>query len=134
MGTAFGLLGMFESVALAFFPMITGYLVETSETKNEGYSRVGYFFCGVSLIGLLLTVSLYFIDKKSSMILDFINPEEPSDLEKLMVKTVKSESSSSTESDDSDTEEDLRRRTTKSMAQGAGQTQNYILRSQSLGR
>jgi len=49
------------------------------------------------------------------MILDFVNPEEPSDLEKLMVKTVKSESSSSTESDDSDTEEDLRRRATKSM-------------------
>lgn len=34
MGTAFGLLGMFESVALAFFPMLTGYLVETSATKN----------------------------------------------------------------------------------------------------
>lgn len=119
MGTAFGLLGMFESVALAFFPMIAGFLVEGAGEENEaeGYSKVGFFFCGVSLIALLSTMSLYFIDKKSSMKLDFVNPIEPTDLEKLMIKTVRSESSSTTESDEDDEDETdvLKRRVTRSM-------------------
>ncbi|CAD8084472.1 unnamed protein product [Paramecium primaurelia] len=104
-GTAFGLLGMFESVALAFFPIIAGYIVEISEDPQQGYSNVGLFFSGISLFGIIFTLSLYFFDKKSSMILDFVHPEDPSDLEKKMLRTTKSESSSDEEDDDSSDED-----------------------------
>lgn len=66
MGTAFGLLGMLESVALAFFPIIAAFIVETASDKVTGYSNVGYFFCGMSILGALFTISLYFFDKKGS--------------------------------------------------------------------
>ena len=80
-GTAFGLLGMFESISLAFFPILAGYIVDIADEPVEGYSRVSYFFSGVSMLGMLFTLSLYFFDKKSSMILDFVNPEDPTELE-----------------------------------------------------
>lgn len=48
MGTAFGLMGSLESVALATFPLIAATIVEGSPTGEEGYSRVGYFFAGMS--------------------------------------------------------------------------------------
>jgi MFS family permease len=48
MGTAFGLMGSLESVALACFPLIAASIVEAAETKEDGYSRVGYFFAGMS--------------------------------------------------------------------------------------
>lgn len=105
-GTAFGLLGMFESVALAFFPILAGYIVEISDTPEEGYSMVGFFFSGISMMGILFTLSLYFFDKKGSLILDFVNPVEPSSLERMMMKTVKSESSSE-EDESSDEEEEI---------------------------
>lgn len=31
MGTAFGILGMFESMALCSFPIIAGYIVESAD-------------------------------------------------------------------------------------------------------
>jgi hypothetical protein len=46
---------MFESVALAFFPVLAGYIVEISDSPEEGYSRVGFFFCGISIMGILFT-------------------------------------------------------------------------------
>lgn len=73
---------MFESVALAFFPVLAGYIVEISDSPEEGYSRVGFFFCGISIMGIVFTLSLYCFDKKGSLILDFVNPVEPSALER----------------------------------------------------
>lgn len=66
---------------------------------------MGFFFSGMSFFGILFTLTLYFFDKKSSMILDFVNPEDPSDLEKKMLRTTKSESSSDEEEDDSSDED-----------------------------
>jgi hypothetical protein len=47
MGTAFGLMGMLESMALATFPLIAASIVSTSESEEVGYSSVGFFFCGI---------------------------------------------------------------------------------------
>ncbi|CAD8068369.1 unnamed protein product [Paramecium primaurelia] len=105
-GTAFGLLGMFESIALAFFPIIAGYIVEISENPEIGYSNVGFFFSGISFFGIIFTLSLYIFDKKGSIVLDFVNPEDPSELEKQMLRTTKSESSSDEDDDDESSDED----------------------------
>ncbi|CAK74433.1 unnamed protein product (macronuclear) [Paramecium tetraurelia] len=120
-GTAFGLLGMFESVALAFFPILAGYIVELSDNPEIGYSNVGFFFSGISFFGIIFTLSLYFFDKKGSMVLDFVNPEDPSELEKKMLRTTRSESSSDEEDDesseeDSDDDQSKAKRVCKSFA------------------
>lgn len=52
MGTAFGLLGSLESVALATFPLVAGSIVESSSEKVDGYTRVGFFYAGMSNINL----------------------------------------------------------------------------------
>lgn len=54
---------MFTSASMAIFPIIAAYIVENSEEKQVGYSSVGYFFCGVCLLALIFTASLYFFDK-----------------------------------------------------------------------
>lgn len=47
MGTAFGIMGMFESIALAMFPIIAASIVTTSENDSKGYSNVGFFYSGI---------------------------------------------------------------------------------------
>ncbi|CAK59984.1 unnamed protein product (macronuclear) [Paramecium tetraurelia] len=88
-GTAFGILGMFTSTSMALFPILAGYIVEEATSKEEGYSTVGFFYCGVSIFGLIFTISLYFFDKQSSIILDFVNPENPTKEEKEIMKSIK---------------------------------------------
>lgn len=71
MGTAFGLMGSLESIALAGFPLIAASIVTSAKTSEEGYSMVGYFYTGISknlkiwsgVLGLLLSISLFFFDK-----------------------------------------------------------------------
>lgn len=47
MGTAFGLMGMFESIALASFPLIAASIVTSAKDTETGYSNVGYFYFGM---------------------------------------------------------------------------------------
>ena len=47
MGTAFGLMGSLESIALATFPLIAASIVTSSRSDSEGYSRVGFFYAGI---------------------------------------------------------------------------------------
>jgi hypothetical protein len=47
MGTAFGIMGMFESIALASFPIITSSIVSSSKDEAKGYTNVGFFFAGI---------------------------------------------------------------------------------------
>ena len=87
MGTAFGIMGMLESIALATFPIIASSIVTSSDNDQKGYSNVGFFFAGIgkswlfynnlASIALLLGLSLFFFDSKASAFLDFINPEKP---------------------------------------------------------
>lgn len=52
MGTAFGIMGMLESIALATFPVIAASIVTSSESDQKGYSNVGYFFAGIGLLNI----------------------------------------------------------------------------------
>jgi len=47
MGTAFGIMGMLESIALSFFPVIAATIVTSSDDEASGYSNVGFFFAGI---------------------------------------------------------------------------------------
>lgn len=86
MGTAFGLMGMLESVALTIFPLIAANIVKASEIDEVGYSRVGLFYAGMAVFGFIMAISLYCFDRKGSIKLDFINPDEPTEEEKLLLK------------------------------------------------
>ena len=49
MGTAFGILGMFESIALTGFPMIASYIVESADDLSQGYKNMSLFY---SILGI----------------------------------------------------------------------------------
>jgi len=54
MGTAFGLMGMLVSLALASFPLIAASIVVQSASEEEGYSKVGFFYCGMGNFKFLI--------------------------------------------------------------------------------
>ena len=49
---------------------------------------------------MILSFSLFIFDKKNSIVLDFINPENPTDREKLIFKKYNPNLEESDESDD----------------------------------
>ncbi|CAD8168092.1 unnamed protein product [Paramecium octaurelia] len=75
MGTAFGILGMFESIALCFFPIIAGKIVEFADDPQIGYKNMSLFYSILGLISLFLCITLYHYE--SSNKLDFIDPNNP---------------------------------------------------------
>lgn len=72
-GTAFGIMQMIESIALAAFPLINGSLIEHGESNPEkpnGYRASSLFFFLVGLVGLLVSIGLFFIPDKFKRKLD----------------------------------------------------------------
>jgi hypothetical protein len=47
MGTAFGILGTLESIALSVFPVIGSYIVTNAETIEEGFSMMSLFYASM---------------------------------------------------------------------------------------
>lgn len=64
-GTAFGLMQMIESIALAAFPLINGSLIE-----SNGYRSSSLFFVLVGVLGILTSMGLFFIPDKFKKKLD----------------------------------------------------------------
>lgn len=54
------------------------------------------------MLGLILSFSLYFLDKKGSMILDFVNPEEPTPEEASKLEDHSESDSSGSDDEDED--------------------------------
>ncbi|KAM3139170.1 hypothetical protein pb186bvf_008768 [Paramecium bursaria] len=75
MGTAFGILGMMESLVLFVFPLIAGKIVDLADTVSMGYKNMSLFYAIIGLIALLLCISLYHYDQSTK--LDFIDPNNP---------------------------------------------------------
>lgn len=69
-GTAFGIMQMVESIALAFFPLITGALIDKAPSLSIGYIRYSIFFVVISIIGLSLSFCLLFVSDKAKLKLD----------------------------------------------------------------
>jgi MFS family permease len=70
-GTAFGLMQMIESIALAAFPLINGSLIESS-----GYKASSLFFVLVGVVGILTSLCLFFIPDKFKKKLDRASKEK----------------------------------------------------------
>lgn len=66
-GFAFSLSTLFFSLAMVLAAVVTGFLVK--EINFEGFGRVLWFFLGLSLFGLVLSILLYFDDKKHGNLL-----------------------------------------------------------------
>lgn len=63
-GTAFGIMQMIESIALAFFPLISGVLVQKAANEEIGYRHSSLFYVTIGLIGVLVSLGLLFINPK----------------------------------------------------------------------
>ena len=66
-GTAFGIMLMVESAALAFLPITNGELIEKGERNPEninGYHNSSMFFFLIGLTGSLISLGLFFIPDK----------------------------------------------------------------------
>ncbi|CAK88430.1 unnamed protein product (macronuclear) [Paramecium tetraurelia] len=60
-GTAFHFVGMFTNTAMTLFPLVAAQLAQNSVDAQQGYSLVGYFYCGISIIGLDWVSQFHFI-------------------------------------------------------------------------
>lgn len=70
MGTAFGLMQMIESIALSFFPLISGVLVQKAANEEVGYRHSSLFFVTIGLTGILVSLGLLFVNPKVKLKLD----------------------------------------------------------------
>ncbi|CAD8118594.1 unnamed protein product [Paramecium sonneborni] len=75
MGTAFGLMGLFESIGACVFPLVSSQIYNT----NGNYRQVGFFYMGIACVNLIFVLTLYFVDNKGSEVLDKINPLQTKD-------------------------------------------------------
>lgn len=50
MGTAFGILGMMESIVLSLFPLLAAEIVARSETVQLGYKNMSLFYAIIGTI------------------------------------------------------------------------------------
>lgn len=76
-GTAFGIMQMIESIALAFFPIISAQIVTMAGESNIplGYKHSSLFFVTMGLTGILTSLGLLFISDKAKRKLDATSSE-----------------------------------------------------------
>jgi MFS family permease len=79
-GTAFGMATAFQNIGLCIAPTFVGWIKDNTKQIDHGYFWVNVFFVFVNIIGLVLNVTLYYIDiKKNGGVLDKVqslNEEE----------------------------------------------------------
>ncbi len=70
-------MALFESLALAGFPLISGMIFEgAGDNEREGFEKIALFFAYISLLAAIIGTMFFFIDKKGSEILDYANPDD----------------------------------------------------------
>jgi MFS family permease len=84
-GTAFGIMQMIESIALAFFPLITGAIVENSSSVEIGYRYSELFFVLIGVVGIIVSMGLFFVPDKIKKKLDRISKD------KLVIQRIEGE-------------------------------------------
>lgn len=62
-GTAFGLATSVQNIGLCIAPTIVGYIKDRTAHKDHGYFYVNAFFILINVIGLILNVNLWYIDR-----------------------------------------------------------------------
>merc|ERR1712166_495539 len=61
-GTAFGLATAIQNIGLTISPTIVGMIKDGTRQVDHGYFWVNMYFVGINVVGLLLNMSLYYID------------------------------------------------------------------------
>jgi nitrate/nitrite transporter NarK len=61
-GTAFGLATAIQNIGLTISPTIVGMIKDGTRSVDHGYFWVNMYFVAINVVGLLLNMSLYYID------------------------------------------------------------------------
>lgn len=72
-GTAFGIMQMIESIALAFIPLINGRIIDKTNGSTSspiGYKNSSIFFVTIGFAGLITSFGLFCISDKVKKIFD----------------------------------------------------------------
>lgn len=70
LGSALGIMEIMSSLFECIVPMMTGYLIGTSESTEIGFKNSSFFFFLLGLSGVLSSFLLFFIDRKLKKKLD----------------------------------------------------------------
>jgi len=61
-GTAFGIATAIQNIGLVIAPTLVGMIKDNTKQYDHGYFYVNFFFVFINVIGLLLNMTLYYID------------------------------------------------------------------------
>lgn len=61
-GTAFGLATAIQNIGLTISPTIVGMIKDGTRQIDHGYFWVNMYFVGINVVGLILNMTLYYID------------------------------------------------------------------------
>lgn len=75
-GTAFGVMGMLEDAAEAFYPWISGRIVQNAKDPQSGYLHSSLFYVVTGLLGISISILLLFINQKDKLKLDSSSDEK----------------------------------------------------------
>lgn len=67
---------MIESIALAFFPLIASELISSQEIPQIGFRYSSLFYTTMAGLGIILSFSLWMVDKKLRRKLDRVDYED----------------------------------------------------------
>jgi Na+/melibiose symporter-like transporter len=70
LGSALGIMEIISSLAECVVPLVTATMIQNSENKEEGFKKSSFFFFLIGLVGVLTSMSLFFIDRKVKKRLD----------------------------------------------------------------
>lgn len=80
-GTAFGMATAIQNIGLVIAPTAVGYIKDQTKNIDHGFFYMNGFFILINIIGLLLNMSLYYIDiYQNDGVLDKVDQGEISDI------------------------------------------------------
>jgi MFS-type transporter involved in bile tolerance (Atg22 family) len=75
-GTAFGIATAIQNIGLCIAPTLVGMIKDSTKEIDHGYFWVNAFFVFINIIGMLLNLSLYYIDiNRNGGVLDRVEKE-----------------------------------------------------------
>ena len=76
-GTAFGIATAIQNIGLTVSPTFVWMIKDSTKSNDHGYFWVNMYFIAINIVGLLLNMSLYYIDiYHNNGILDKVEADE----------------------------------------------------------
>lgn len=77
-GSAFGMATAIQNIGLVIAPTAVGSIKDTTKTIDHGFFYMNAFFILINVVGLLLNMSLYYIDiYQNDGVLDKVDQGSP---------------------------------------------------------